>query len=315
METDRSNESRALPDGRPAPDTIGGTPPEGPSAPAPTAPPLVVVIPANDESAWIEACLAALAAQDAAAGPLEVVVSANACTDDTAARARGMAPAFAARGGGLRVIDSPAPGKTAALDRAEAALAGRLRAAPRVYLDADVRCDAALMGQLRAALDTAAPRYATGTLAIAPARSAATRAYARVWARTPFVRGGAVGAGLFAVNAAGRARWGDFPDIISDDTFVRLNFAPHERVEVPARYHWPMVEGLGALVRVRRRQDTGVRQIAARWPGLMGNEGKGRWPRADLARLALADPLGVAAYGWVHLATRLRRSDAWSRGR
>ena len=174
-----------------------------------------------------------------------------------------------------------------------------------------------MLRELRAALAVPAPRYATGTIAVAPARTRTTRAYARMWRRTPFVRGGAVGAGLAAVNPAGRRRWGDFPeDIISDDTFARLHFAPSERVEVPARYHWPMVEGIGALVRVRRRQDVGVRQIAARWPALMENEGKARWDRAALARAALGDPGGFAVYGAVHLLTRLDRRDArWSRGR
>ena len=93
---------------------------------------------------------------------------------------------------------------------------------------------------------------------------------------------------------------------------------------MPATYRWPMVEGLSNLVRVRRRQDVGVRQIAARWPEAMANEGKARWDRTDLAATALRDPVGVAIYGWVHLATRLRLRDraeaggaggAWTRGR
>ena len=125
-----------------------------------------------------------------------------------------------------------------------------------------------------------------------------------------------MGAGLFAVNAAGRARWGRFPDIISDDTFVRLNFAPEERIEVPARYVWPMIEGFGPLVRVRRRQDAGVAQIADRWPHLIGNEGKAPVTPGLLLRLCAARPLSLLTYLSVHYATRLRRGDAgWSRGR
>jgi hypothetical protein len=186
----------------------------------------------------------------------------------------------------------------------------------RAYLDADVICEPTLIEEVRRSLQTPAPRYATGRLAVAAPRSWATRAYARIWTQTPFVRGGAVGAGFFAVNGAGRARWGPFPQIISDDTFVRLQFAPQERVEMPARYHWPMVEGLRALMRVRHRQDTGVKEIAARWPAMLTNEGKARWARADLMRLALRDPLGMAVYVMVHVAVRLRRdSGDWTRGR
>lgn len=280
------------------------------------APDLVVIIPASNESALIATCLRSVLAQDDGAGRLLVVVAANGCRDDTAAQAQALAGDFAARGWDLRVLDIAEGGKTNALNRAEAALGGAEAAAPRAYLDADVTCDPPLMGQLVAALATDAPRYATGTLAVRRADSAITRRYAAIWTRLPFVTGGAVGAGLFAVNAAGRARWGAFPDIISDDTFVRMSFTPDERIETPARYHWPMVEGLANLIRVRRRQDAGVHQIARLYPDLPRNEAKTAVTPALLARLGLRDPLGLGVYLWVHVATRLRNSGTeWSRGR
>ena len=283
--------------------------------------PLTVILPANNEAGWLRPCLEAVLAQDAPAWPLRIVVSANACTDGTEEIARAMAPAFAGKGGELIVISSPEPGKLGALNRADHAVSAMEAEAgagqgPRAYLDADVICDAALLGQIRAALATEAPRYATGTIAVTRATTAVTRAYAGIWTRLPFVEDGAVGAGLFAVNPAGRARWGDFPDIISDDTFVRLNFTPAERIEVPARYHWPMVEGFARLVKVRRRQDAGVTQLRALYPSLMENEGKSRLTRGRLMRLALTRPMGFATYMAVHLAVRMRGADAaWTRGR
>ena len=195
-------------------DTDPDTGPDaGPDAgPAPfRVPPFRVIIPANDEAGWIDACLEALLAQEDA-GPVEVIVAANACADGTEARAAAHAPAFAARGWRLDVLSILRPGKLGALDAADAAIAARVAGGaaegPRAYLDADVVMAPEMLAQLRAALDVDAPRYATGTIEVAPARTLATRAYARVWARTPFVRGGAVGAGLFAVNPAGRARAG-----------------------------------------------------------------------------------------------------------
>lgn len=283
-----------------------------PSPDLPSADTLTVIIPANNEAAWIGRCLAALLAQDASAGVAEIIVAANACTDGTEAIAEGFAARAAARGWTLICQSSPEPGKLKALNRAEAIAAG----GARVYLDADVVCDPALLGQLRAALSRPEATYATGTLAVARAQSWVTRAYAALWTRLPFVQGGAVGAGLFAVNAAGRARWGDFPAIISDDTFVRLHFAPHERIEVPARYHWPMVEGFSNLVRVRRRQDAGVAEVYRLYPALAANEGKTPLGPARLIRLALTVPLGFAVYALVALSVRLRpATQAWSRGR
>jgi glycosyltransferase involved in cell wall biosynthesis len=243
---------------------------------------------------------------------VEVVVAANGCRDDTADRARARAPAFAAKGWRLIVLDIPEGGKPGALNRADAAASGDLRA----YLDADVICAPDLMRQLTEALAGEAPRYASGRLEVAPARSWTTRRYAEIWRRLPFMRDGVPGAGLFAVNAAGRARWGDFPAIISDDTFVRVHFAPEERVRVDASYRWPMVEGWRNLVRVRRRQNVGVAEVAAGWPELMANEGKARLGARGALRLLRAAPVGVLVYGAVNLATRLDSgAPRWARGR
>lgn len=276
-------------------------------------PVLSVIIPANNEEAYIQACLRAVLEQDDSAGALEVVVAANACQDRTVELVMALREDFAARGHHLRCLDLPEPGKIPALQSAEAVLQ---ETGARVYLDADVRCDAALLGQIRTALAPETPIYATGTLAVVPPQSWITRHYARFWQRLPFVKGGAVGAGFFAVNAAGRARWEAFPQIISDDTYVRLQFEPAERVEVPARYHWPMVEGLGRLIRVRRRQDQGVQELAARWPDLIGREGKAPLSGRQVLGLALRDPVGFCVYGGVSLAVRLGRQDSnWTRGR
>jgi len=181
------------------------------------------------------------------------------------------------------------------------------------FLDADVLCDPDLIGQLAEALDTDAPRYASGTFTLKPAKTWSSRQYGRFWMELPFMKSGAVGAGLFAVNRAGRARWGDFPDIISDDTFVRLMFSPDERIEVSARYHWPLVEGFARLVRVRRRQNAGVQELEALYPDIMKNENK---PKVPIRQLARRMPIAFAVYAAVQLAVRLMGPDRrWTRGR
>ncbi len=77
-----------------------------------------------------------------------------------------------------------------------------------------------------------------------------------------------------------------------------------------------MVEGFGALVRVRRRQDAGVRELAALFPGLPAREGKPRLGAGGLLALALRDPAGLAAYAAVALAVRLQPGgSAFTRGR
>lgn len=272
---------------------------------------LSVIIPASNEEGYIGQCLAALFGSDPVPGGVEAVVVANGCRDRTAEVARGFAGAAAAAGWGFAVLDLAQGGKPGALNAGDAAAQGPLRA----YLDADVIVTPSLMAQLVAALADPAPRYAAGTAVIPRARSWVTRSYARFWQRLPFAQSVAPGYGLFAVNAAGRARWGEYLAIISDDTFVRLQFTPDERVQVPASYEWPMIEGFAALTRVRRRQDAGVYEIAGRWPELLAREGKARLTAGSLLRLALREPAGFAVYAAVSLAVRMKRGAGWTRGR
>jgi glycosyltransferase involved in cell wall biosynthesis len=273
---------------------------------------LSIIIPAHNEEAWIAGCLEPLLAEPAPAGGGEVVVAANGCTDATVSLAQGFAAK--ARAGGWRfvVLDLPGLGKPAALNAGDAAATGD----KRLYLDADVRVGPGVIGRIAAALDGAGARYVSARPQIARAASAVTRAYARFWQELPFAQSAAPGFGLFAVNAAGRARWGDYPKLISDDTFVRLLFRPEERIEVLGSYEWPMVEGFSALVRVRRRQDAGVAEIARLHPELIDNEGKPALSKGALLKMLLRDPAGFATYAAVSLAVRAKRqSGEWSRGR
>lgn len=278
-----------------------------------TPPRISVIIAARNEENYIQPCLKSLLAQEGLKpGELEVIVAANACTDATVKAASDLTAAFAARGWALAVMYLAEGGKLGAVAAAEQAATGRCLA----YLDADVICDPLLLGQIAEVLAAPQPLYATGRLVVASSPNRVTRAYARIWQRLPFVEQGAVGAGFFAMNRAGRGRWGDWPRIISDDTFARLNFAPKERIEVAAPYHWPMVEGFGNLVRVRRRQDAGVIEVRTLYPQLFDNDTKAPVSKGLALRLLLKDPLGMLVYLAVHIAVRMKPASAeWTRGR
>ncbi len=227
--------------------------------------------------------------------------------------ARAMAGRMAARGWALQVLELPEGGKLKALNKGEAAATGDVL----IYLDADVHVSPPLVGQIVRALDIEAPRYASGQPHVVTAQGKIGRAYARFWQTMPFMTQGVAGFGLFAMNRAGRARWGQWPDIISDDTFARLHFAPAERIGVAGGFTWPMVEGFGPLVRVRRRQDRGNAEIAQRYPALLQNADPhdGAVP---LWRRGARDPAGLAVYLAVRIAGRLpilRSQDRWARGR
>lgn len=276
---------------------------------------LAVLIPASNEEALIGPCLAALAASDPVLrggepARVQVTVIANGCRDRTAEVARQAGAALTARGWQVTVLDLAQGGKTLALAAGE----GASPAAVTAYLDADVTVSPALLAQTMAVLDRPDPAYASGRVKIT-ARGRISKLYARFWQQVPFMREGVAGCGYFAMNAAGRARFGDWPQIISDDTFVRLQFTPAERLPLAASFDWPIAEGADALVKVRRRQNRGVDQIAQQFGHLLANNDPPA-PAGTIRRLALADPVGFAVYAGVALAVKLRRAnDDWVRSR
>lgn len=276
-------------------------------------PNLTIIVPANNEEAYLADCLKALMASEPTDAHVQLLVVANACTDRTVEVARSFEASARGKDWIMHVVDLAEPGKLNALNVGDDMAAGDLR----LYLDADVLVSPPLVRMLVDALiSTPGARYASGKPQVSPAQSWVTRAYARFWQELPFARSEAPGFGVFAVNAAGRSRWGRFPDIISDDTYVRLLFAPRERKGVTATYEWPMVEGFWRLVKVRRRQDEGVREITRKWPALVRNEGKPRLGAAELVRMAAKEPMGFLVYASVAIGVRSRRaSQQWTRGR
>ena len=82
-----------------------------------------------------------------------------------------------------------------------------------------------------------------------------------------------IGSGVYAVSAAGRARFAGFPAIISDDGFVRLQFAPAERTSVEGTwFEISPPRSLRELVRIKVRSQKGAIQLARRFPELLRNE-------------------------------------------
>ena len=277
-------------------------------------PELTVLIPASNEQALIGRCLEAIIGSDWPSHDwVEILVISNGSLDSTTEVARSYTEQAAQKSWVLHVLDRKQGGKLAALNVGDRVARG----SNRVYLDADVVIEPDVLFKLHKTLSTGAARYASGTLTLAHPKTWVTRAYARIYAKVPFMRHGVPGAGLFAVNAAGRMRWDDFPDIISDDTFVRLSFSPEERIAVDARYSWPLVEGWRNLVRVRKRQDAGVEELRRDYPHLFDNDDKSEFSLWDKVKLAVGDPVGFAVYAGVALAVRFSRGDqtAWSRGR
>jgi cellulose synthase/poly-beta-1,6-N-acetylglucosamine synthase-like glycosyltransferase len=266
-----------------------------------------IIIPAHNEAAVIGRCLQSLLEQTAPR-PLRIIVVANGCYDATADVARRFQLPAHAAGHELIVEELPRGCKPDALNH------GDLSAAPgiRVYTDADVRLSPDALQGIIDELENGRAALTAPALHVAPARSLVTRSYIEVWSRLPVVRHDVMGCGVYAVAAAGRARWDRFPRIISDDKFVRLSFARDERR--PARqgsFTIHMPEGFLELIRVRGRWCRGNRELVQKFPHI-GKRERNRYDRTLLfllknPRLWPHAPLFVLVFVLGHLAALRRR--------
>lgn len=271
---------------------------------------LDVVVPAHDEERLVGDCLrAVLAPQDGLS--VRVIVVANGCTDRTADVVRATVPP---PGHELLLVELPEAAKWRALNAATP----HLRGGPVVHLDADTVLLPGTLAALAAALAGAAgPVLAAPPPVLARPRSRLTRGFAAVWTQLPAVAGQVTGSGVYAVNAAGRARWTDFPPLTADDAFVRSLFGPQETVVTAAGGFGLVLPEGRELVAVLRRWQRGNRELAAGdpSPGLRANAAflarrPDLWRHAPAfllvrAAVALTGRLPRPVGGWER-ATRLR---------
>lgn len=269
---------------------------------------VTVIIAAHDEEAVIGRCLAALRRCGTAA---EIIVSANGCSDATAALAKSM---------GATVVERTEPGKAGALNAAEEVAT----TFPRVYLDADIMVPPGGIAALVDALDET-----RGILATMPRRRVnvqgrpwGVRAYFRIHQQLPVFRTGLFGRGLIVVSETGRRRFDEFPDMVADDLFLDSRFAADEKLEVPevaavVEAPWTTGDLLDRLTRVRRG-NTQMRRALSSNDASGGIRASDRW--SWLRDVALRDPrLAPSAVAYAAITVlaglRARRTTGASWGR
>ncbi|HEY7266602.1 MAG TPA: glycosyltransferase [Solirubrobacterales bacterium] len=270
-----------------------------------------VVIPAHDEAAVIGRCLDALFT-GVEPCELEVIVVCNGCTDGTADVVRWA-------GHPVQLIELDEASKPAALRAGDAAA----MTFPRLYLDADVSLAGSAARRVLERLHDGAIAARPPIRYDAEASSVPVRRYYRARSRLPAVLGSLWGAGVYGLSAAGRHRFGAFPDVIADDFWVDGHFAADE-VEIvdcqPVVVRAP--RSSRDLVRVLRRVYLGKGERASapdqddRAPETVG------FTLRDLGRLAVRGPvaaLDAATYAAFATGARLAlafgapAADGWGR--
>ena len=239
-----------------------------------------IVIPAHNEAEVIGRCLDALFT-GVEPGELEVIVVCNGCVDETAALAR-------SSGHPVRVIELKTASKATALREGDTAA----RTFPRLYLDADVVLSGSSARKVAERLNAGAVAARPPVVYSSGQSTAPVRRYFRARSKMPSLLGALWGAGVYGLSAAGRARFGAFPDVTADDLWVNLLFEDDEVeivdcepvvVTVPRRtrdlmcvlrrtYKGKAENGLGFSGDNRARETTlttlrDLRRVAASGPG------------------------------------------------
>jgi len=236
-----------------------------------------ILIPAHNEESVLARTLDALLGSNDSP-EFEVLVVCNGCKDRSAQVARRYVPR-------LRVAELPVASKTAALNLGDQECGGY----PRIYLDADVTLSEvsalALIGALESGAMAAEPKRVFEIQASSPF----VRAYYTVWNALHGAEPGDLGCGVLAMSREGRARFGEFPDVISDDGFARAHFAPGEIVVVEqAQVAVLAPRTIRALIAIKTRSRLGVLELQARFPKLWKEK---RASTLSVRRKLLAMPL------------------------
>jgi len=264
--------------------------------------PVSVVVPAHNEAAGIRRLLDLLSS-GSPEREVEVIVSCNGCTDETAEVARGFK--------NVVVVEIPEASKRLAMQAADEVA----RHGVRAYLDADVAISREDVLALVDALDDV-------TIATGPERRLAlegsswtVRWYYDVWQRLPQVRVGLFGRGLIVLDPRGHERVRGLPMVMSDDLAISEAFSPAERkVVVGAVALIEAPRTVRDLVRRRIRIATGNNQLDQ----LGMRSAVARTSVGDLVRIAVGSPalavkvatfVTVTGVGRVLARRRIRRGD------
>ncbi len=171
---------------------------------------------------------------------------------------------------------------------------------------------------------TEKPVYFSGTLSISAGKSFFSNAYRKTWTAMPYIRDAVTGIGCYGVNSAGRAQWGKFPSIHSDDKYVRMQFGDKQCVKLDAAYHRPIPQGLLTLVKVRTRWIRGNKELRSRFPHLLQKKSESKRLKTDRQSITtmLTNPIHTLAFIMVYATAaslaevgRDQPKIRWSRAR
>jgi len=176
----------------------------------------LIIIPAHNEESIIANTLNKL--QSGVNKHYEVIVVCNGCNDNTSK--------IVSTFNGVQCENIETPSKALAIRHAETLKTNF----PRLYLDADIALqvdDAKLMFS-HMQKNKEAALYVPKSTVFTTSSDVMVQLYYRSWYETKFVQFLGYGSGVYALTEKGRNRFEQWPELISDDGFVRLHFKNEE---------------------------------------------------------------------------------------
>ena len=255
-----------------------------------------ILIPAHNEASVIARTLKSIFSGNNKE-EFKVIVVCNACTDETAS--------VVAEFCDVALIETDKASKVNALNLGDEKVDdGDIR----VYMDADIVMTSSGIVTMVTTLND------ENLLAVSPnvkmeysESSWLVRAYYDIWLQLPYVKKGFMGGGVYALSAEGRKRFDRFPDVISDDGFIRSLFDASEVKRVNNVYSlvYAPKTFLG-LIKIKTRSRFGQYDLLAKFPEMQREDKKSY--RCALLPL-LKNPLNVPkaiVYLMVNLVCRAR---------
>ncbi len=220
-----------------------------------------IIIPAHNEEALIGNCIDRLHINGTLEG-IQVIVVCNGCKDATAEVCRAYSE--------VTVIETNIPSKINALNIGDR----EAKYFPRFYLDADIIVDGSALA------DTAEKMVRYGFKAGAPklqidyeSRKYLIKNYYKIWLSTPYCRDSMIGSGLYGLTEEGRAVFSEFPNVISDDGYIRLLFKSCEKyINTEKTFLVTAPYDLKGLIKIKVRSHLGNMELSQKYPELLENE-------------------------------------------
>lgn len=217
-----------------------------------------MIIPAHNEAKNLSRLLPLLENDHT----LEIIVVCNACTDGS----EEICSLFP----NVKLLSTTVPSKINALNSGDC----NAKYFPRFYMDADIIISSEDIHK------TALKMTKCNALACAPKltvdfnkRPFLIKNYYKVWLSTPYCKKGMIGSGIYGISEEGRKRFKNFPQIISDDGFIRLLFNKSERViDHNSTFIIQAPWNLKNLFKIKIRSHLGNFELNDKYPELRNNE-------------------------------------------